>query len=464
MPKRDFESKNMLNMTEGKIFRQLLFFAIPMLIGNLFQQLYNVVDGLVVGNFVGTGALAAVSVSFPVFFMLLAFTIGLSIGATVVVAQYYGSGDETNLRKAVGTTYIITIWIAIIATAVGVFLVDPILQLMQAPVEIRGMASIYMHTVFAGMIFISGYNVIAGILRGVGDSKTPLYFLIMSTVVNTVLVLVFVLVFDWGVFGVGVATLIAEAVSCVACLLYVAKISPLLAFNRQNLHFDKEMARKVLRIGLPAAVQQVAIALCIFITQVLVNGFGEQVIAGYGLAIRIDTLCILFFISIGTAMAAFSGQNVGAGNFERVKQGTKVGTIMILIIAAVLSSLLYFGRFWLLGFFTPDTAVIDAGAYMFFIIAPFYFTLGLTIIYSNVVQGAGAAVPAMIIIIIAECARLPIAFILVDKYGSVGGVWWSFVISWVAGAIIAILYYKFGKWKDKSLVKHRNFPPPEIST
>ncbi|MGI5892426.1 MAG: MATE family efflux transporter [Bacillota bacterium] len=461
MSEKILESKNMLDMTKGGITKKILVFAIPMLIGNIFQQLYNVVDSLVIGNTLGKEALAAVGVSFPVIFVLIALTIGLSMGATIVIAQYYGAKDEDNLRLAVGTTYIIIAVSSVILTVIGLIFTGPILNILQTPPEVYALAKSYMQIIFIGLIFFTGFNVISGILRGVGDSKTPLYFLIVATAINIVLDLVFVLIFHWGVAGVAVATVIAQAVSCILCLIYTAKISPVLALKRTNLVFNKNMLNKILKMGLPAGLQQTIIAMSIFITQALVNSFGSTTIAGYSLSTRMDSICIMFFITMGIVISTFTGQNIGANNIARVREGCKVGLKITLILSAVLGATLFFGRYWILGFFTPDLAVIEVGAGMFYVIAPFYFLIGLVINYSSVARGAGAAMAAMYITLVAQCARLPIAYWLVYVMRDVSGVWWSFVIGWAIGALISILYYRFGNWQNKALV--RKHPPMQAN-
>ncbi|MEG1501231.1 MAG: MATE family efflux transporter, partial [Clostridiales bacterium] len=278
-----------------------------------FQQLYNVVDSMVVGNYLGKDAVAAVGISFPVLFTLISLLIGLAMGSSIVISQYYGAKDQVNLQKAVGTTYILTLGISIILTVISILAVDPILKLMNTPDNIYAMSKTYMMILFAGTIFSAGYNMLTGILRAVGDSKTPLYFLIIATILNIILDLLFVLQFKMGVAGVAIATITAQASSFFLCSIYIKKTNPSVALTKKNLVYDKGLAKQIIKLGIPSGLQQMIVALSIFVLQGIVNSFGSDVIAGYSLAGKIDSMCIMFYMTIGMAISTFTGQNIGAG-------------------------------------------------------------------------------------------------------------------------------------------------------
>ncbi len=456
-----------MDMTNGNPYRLILLFSIPLLIGNIFQQLYNMVDSVVVGNFINEKALAAVSTGFPVIFGLSSLFMGIGMGATIMISQFYGAKDFESIRHTIGTIYT-TLLIGYIPLALlGVLCSDPLLRLMQVPDDgTLEMARTYMVVIFLGIIGMLGYNLNAGILQGFGDSRTSLIFLLIASIINTVLDLVFTLVFYMGVFGVALATILAQIVSWLFGVWYISKHYAFLNIRLFPLQFHKKIFAKAMKLGIPSGLQQVLFSVGIMTMQALVNSYGSDFMAGFSGANKIDSFAFMPIQSFATAVTTYVGQNVGAKRLDRVKAGTKAGVVLAVSFSIGIGFSLYpFGRF-LMQMFNQKEAVIDAGQTYLNSVLPFYALLALMFIFNSVLRGAGEMIIPMISSFISLwIARVPTAYLLAHFYGK-NAIYYSYAIGWTIGLLMAFLSYKRGKWKKKSVVnsEKESSSSPERST
>ncbi|GAA0728605.1 MATE family efflux transporter [Clostridium malenominatum] len=441
----------MSDLTKGNEGKLIFYFTLPMLIGNVFQQLYNTVDSIIVGRTLGKEALGAVGVSFPIIFLLASLIMGITMGSTILIAQYYGAKDMKKLKKTIDTTYIILFVSSLIVTIVGIVFSGSILRILGTPQEMIKNAQIYLNITFIGIFGMFGYNSISAILRGLGDSKTPLYFLIISTVINIVLDLVFILVFHWGVAGAAWATIIAQACSFAFGIYYLNKNHDILKFNIKTMKFDKEIFKKSLKIGLPSGVQQMLFSLGMMGLQGMVNSYGTDTVAAYTAASKIDSFSSMPIMNFGAAISAFVGQNLGANKPERVKNGYKATLLMSTVISLGVTIIVILFRRPLLAMFNTDPEVIKVGVRYLVIIPSFYTVISFMFITSGVIRGAGdTLIPMFISILTLWFIRLPIAYILSSKIGS-DGLWWGTPVAWTMGAILTFGYFLKGKWKSKAV-------------
>jgi putative MATE family efflux protein len=445
----------MKDLTKGNETTQIIFFALPMLVGNVFQQFYNMVDSWVVGQFVGTTALAAVGASFPILFLMVALVMGFGMGANVLIAQYYGAKDMQKVRAVIDTTYIVLFWMGMGLTAIGLFFAQPILVLLRVPADVMPQALTYLRIIFSGLLFTFGYNGVGAILRGLGDSMTPLYMLIAATLLNVVLDLVSVLVLHMGVAGVAWATIIAQGVSFIGSLIYLNKTHEFLKTDFRHLQFDRELFLLSLKIGLPSGIQQALVAMGMMFMTAVVNGFGSIVMAGFSAASRIDSFVGMPSMNISMALSTFVGQNLGASKPERVKKGYRSALAIAMIITLVLVVvLLVFGKA-LVSIFTGDQEVIAVGARYLRVIAPFYVAFTMMFITNGVIRGAGETIIPMLSTLFAMwLVRVPSAVLFSSLWGEIG-IWWAMPTGWLFGMLIAYSYYRTGRWKNKVVVKTR---------
>lgn len=446
---KDNENKQINTMTEGNAFKIILAFAFPMLIGNVFQQLYNMVDSIVVGNYVGKIALAAVGTGFPIIFLMSALFIGIGIGATILISQFIGAGDIDNVRKTSQTIYTAMILSAIPISIIGIVFCQPILLLINTPPNVLPMAKQYMVVIFAGMIGSFGFNINAGILQGFGDSKSSLLFLAIATVINIVLDLLFVIVFNWGVRGVAIATIIAQASSWVFGMIYMKRKYEILNFQITKFYFDKEIFKKILKLGLPTGIQQALFSVGIMSMQSIVNGYGSDFMAGFNAANKIDTFAFMPIQSFANAVTTFTGQNIGAGRLDRVHKGTVAAITMSLIISALALVVIPLGPF-ILKMFSSDPAVIDAGMIYLSNVMPLFLLLAIVFTLNAVIRGAGESVIPMIGSLISIwLGRIPAAYYIAANIGK-EYLFYSYGVGWVLWLLISGPYYLSGRWKAKS--------------
>ena len=444
----------MQDFTSGHEGKLIFHFAAPMLLGTVFQQLFSVVDSIVVGKFIGTEALAAVGASFPVIFIMISLIIGLVMGTTVVISQYFGARDFVKVRRAIDTMYIYSAIIGTVASVTGIFISEPLLRLIDLPEEILPQAVVYLKIYLGGILIFFGFNGTSAVLRGLGDSKTPLYFLIIASIANIILVILFVGIFRWGVAGAAYATLLANAIAFALAIWWLNKTHKLIRIAIKGLHFDRETFQQSLRIGLPTGIQQMFVALGGIALLDIVNKFGTPVIAGYSVASRLDAMALIPAMSFSQALSTFVGQNIGANKPERIRTGLIATIKMSGIVTIVTTLIIVLGGHIIMSMFTNDSEVIRIGDQYLTIVSIFYITFTLMFIYSGITRGAGDTLWPMIITVISLwLIRIPFAWYFSGKFGS-QGIWWSIPAGWTFGMIMSYLYYKTGRWKYKAVVKY----------
>lgn len=440
-------------MTVGSPTRHILLFAMPLLIGNVFQQLYNMVDSVIVGNYVGANALAAVGTCGSMNFFCFSLSAGLSIGIGIVVSQFFGAKNERMVRLTIGNAVFILTVASVIVSVLGFAVCPHVLRLLNCPENILPDSVIYMRTTVCGIIFVAYYNGVASILRALGDSKSPLYFLILSSVVNLALDLVFVLCFGWAVFGVALATCISQAVSAVASAVYAYRRIDYFRLTKSEIHPDGKIIKSSLKIGIPVALQNCMISISMMVLQGVVNTFGEVVMASYTIVMRVEQLVQQPYSSIGAAITNFSGQNLGAGRPERVRQGFLRGTLIVLAFSIAVLPV-----FWLLGdkiigvFVRGETEVIAIGSKALRITSVCYFMLGMIYVPRAVLNGCGDSGFAVINGVMEVVGRIGFAPIL-TRIPSLGfwGIWVTTGITWTITAASCVLRYKTGIWRRKAV-------------
>ncbi len=433
-----------------------------MLIGNVFQQMYSIVDSIIVGRYLGKQALAAVGASFPLIFMLISFMVGVAMGTTIIISQYFGAKDMKMVKRSIDTMYIFLFFSAIIVTILGITLSGPIFRLINLPEDVIPQAMIFFNVYLVGTVFFFGFHGISSVLRGLGDSKTPLYFLVISTVMNVILVWLFVAVFKWGVAGSAWATVISQAGAFFTGVIYLNRTHEIVKLNSLKLVFDKAIFRKSLMIGLPTGLQQTFVSMGMLAITRIVNGFGTDAIAAYSAAGRLDSLAGLPAMNFGAALSTFVGQNLGANKPERVKQGLKATFMMSGALALFTSLFVIIFRQQLMGLFTNDAAVIALGAEYLVIVSSFYIFFSTMFVIGGVMRGAGDTIVPMFITLFALWAiRIPAAWIMSEYFG-VDGIWWSIPVAWFIGMTLSYLYYLKGNWKKKVVVKQRVMIPDEV--
>jgi len=433
----------------------ILKFAIPMLLGNVFQQLYNVVDSVVVGKFIGKGALAAVGTSSPIIFLLVSFIIGVTMGFTIVVSQYFGAKQLGNVKKAINTLYIFMFFTSLVVSILGITFSRAIFRMIDLDPAIVPDAMLFLNIFLSGLIFLFGYNGTSAILRGLGDSKTPLYFLVGSVGLNIILDLIFVPVFHWGVAGVAIATVISEACAFIAQIIYLNKYHKVVKFSFADLKFDPEIFRKSIRIGLPTGFQQTFVAAGMVALYWIVDQHGVDANAAYSAAGRIDSFAAMPAMSFAVALSTFVGQNMGANRPDRVKAGLHATLAMTVAFSLVISVItVVFGRL-LMRMFTNDAVVIALGGDYLKIIGSFYILFSSMFVINGLLRGAGdTLVPMFISLFSLWIIRIPVAWYLSQKTSlGVNGIWWSIPVGWLTGLVFSYIYYRMGRWKKKAVVK-----------
>ncbi len=445
------------DMTVGSPAGHIIRFTLPLLLGNLFQQLYNMVDSIVVGNFVGADALAAVGACGSMNFLFFSLSSGLAIGIGIIVAQYFGAGDEENVRNTIANAIYVLAGAAILVSIIGILLCPAILALLQTPDTIIGDSVTYMRTTCAGIIFIAAYNGVAAMLRALGDSKTPLYFLIISSIVNVVLDLTFVLLLDWGVFGVALATIIAQAVSAITCIIYAYHKVEYFRLTREQLKFKAQIVFNSIKLGVPIALQNSMIAVSCMVLQGVVNTFGETIMASYTIIGRIEQIVQQPFSSLGMALTTYSGQNIGAGKPERVKKGFRQAALMALVFSICLIPVAYLLGEQIVGIFVKEKDVIEIGAKALRINSLCYFGLGMIYIPRAVLNGCGDTGFAMINGLTEVGCRVLYSQIL-TRIPVLGywGIWITTGATWVTTAVVCVARYWQGKWNWKSVAKTKD--------
>lgn len=450
------------SITEGVIWKQLLIFFFPILIGTFFQQLYNTVDTIIVGQYVGKGALAAVGTTSTIINLLVGFFTGLASGATVIISQFFGGGDSKNVSKAVHTSIALALVGGAALTVIGLVTARPSLELLGVPDDVMDDALTYINVYYTGMIACMIYNVGTGILRAIGDSKMPLYVLIVCCLVNIVLDLLFVVVFHWDVFGVGLATVISQIVSAVLIMLRLLLTKESYRVEIKQIRFDWSIFKNVIRVGLPAGVQSMMYSASNLVIQASINSFGTDAIAAWAAIGKIDGFIWMVLGAFGIAITTFAGQNFGAGKYDRLRRGTRVCLSMTLGTTIALSAVVLLFGGPLLGFFTDDSEVIRIGQEFFAVFAPSYFLFSFIEILSGTIRGSGEALQPMVITIFGVCGlRILWMVAVVPLNHTLTTVALNYPVTWAVTASVFIIYYLRMNWLRRS-IKRSGMPPLEM--
>lgn len=448
-----------VDMTEGIPWKGIVAFSIPMLIGNIAQQLYNTVDSIVVGRYVGDNALAAVGSAGPLLNLLLVLFVGISVGAGIMVSQYFGARQREELSETIGNCVTLTAISSLLLMICAPPVIRPMLRFLNTPDSILDWCTSYLTILMIGIAGMAYYNILGGILRGLGDSFSALVYLLVATVLNIGLDLLFVAVFKMGVSGVALATAIAQSISAILCFIKLARLTDIFDFRLRYLKISRKHAWTIVRLGLPSGLTQAILSSAMIIVQSLTNSFGEMFIAANVIVMRVDGFAMMPNFSFGTAMTTYAGQNVGAGEYDRVVKGAKQGTGIAMGVSATITVLiLIFGKY-LMGIFTETEALVDLSIRMMRILAVGYIAMAVTQSLSGVMRGAGDTMtPMWISMITTIVIRVPLAYGISWltrtpelPHGRCECVFISLFVSWTMGAVLTFFFYRRGKWKEKAI-------------
>ena len=437
-------------MTSSSIGKRMMFFALPLLLGNLFQQLYNTVDSLIVGNFLGSSALAAVSSSGSLIFMLIGFLSGISAGAGVVISQYFGAEDVPNIQRAVHTTVAFGIAAGLLMTIVGILLSPQILAWMGTPESVMPESISYLQIYFSGSLGFVLYNVFVGILQAVGDSRHPLYYLMASSVINLVLDILFIGFFHTGVGGAALATVISQVFSAILCFVQLLRTKESYQLRLSSIRFDLPMLGRIIRIGLPSGVQNSIIAFANVVVQSYINAFGEMAMAGYGAYTKIEGFAFLPINSFTMAMTTFVGQNLGAGRTERTRKGARFGILVTVVMAELIGVIVMLFAPQLIAALDSTPAVVQFGVEKARTAALFYCLLAYSHSVASVIRGAGKAVVSMLIMMTFWCVvRVAFLAVSIPFTHSVLMVYAVYPLTWALSSVAFFFYYRRANWLNQ---------------
>ena len=440
-------SESVKDMTQGNPYSQIIAFALPIFLSQVFQQLYNTADTLIVGRFLGTNALAAVSSSGTLIFLLVSFFNGTSMGAGVVVSKYFGAKDSDKISSAIHTNIVFSLLCGVVLTLVGVFLTPTFLVWMKTDPDVLPEAIEYFRYFFLGSLAMIMYNACRGIMSALGDSKRPLYYLIFSSLLNVALDVLFVAGFGWGVWSAAVATVLSQAASVVLCLRHLLVKDQIYSVQLKKLRIDKAMLLEILRYGLPAGVQNSVIAFANTIVQTQINSFGKYATAAYGTHGKIEGFAFLPIVSFNMAISTFISQNLGAGLYDRVKQGARFGTVAAVLMAELVGVLCYIFAPQLIGLFDSNAEVIRLGTMQARTVSLFFFLLAYSHSIAAVCRGAGKAFVPMFIMLGVWCV-LRICYIayVSHTFGELSYIYWAYPITWAISSVMYLIYYLKGDW------------------
>jgi len=447
------------DMTVGAPWKGILAFTFPMLLGNIAQQLYNTVDTIVVGEYIGDNALSAVGSAGPLVNMLLVLFIGISAGATIMVSQYYGARNRESLSHTIGNCITVTAICCVGLTVIMLPLIRPILVALNTPPSILDDCTGYLQICLIGGAGIGYYNILSGIIRGMGDSVSALIYLLVATVINIVLDIFFVAVCHMGVPGVALATVIAQIVSAFCCMIKLTKMTAHFDLSIRHLKPEASYMKTLIRLGLPSGLTQAIFSSAMIIVQSLTNCFAEQFIAANVIVMRVDGFAMMPNFSFGTALTTYAGQNVGAGKYDRVSQGAKQGTLMAVGTATVITGIILLLGKYLMDIFTDTAELVDLSYHLMTILAVGYIAVAVTQSLSGIMRGAGDTMTPMWISLITTVAiRVPIAYGISFMtrtaelpYGQKECIQISLLLSWLIGALLTVIFYRLGKWKNKAI-------------
>ena len=435
------------DMTHGSPWRLIIGFAIPVFLSQVFQQLYNTADALIVGRFLGDEALAAVSSSGPLIFLLISFFEGMTMGAGVTISRYFGAGDHDKVSRAIHTNVLFSLLAGLFLTVVGVLLTPTLLRWMGTDPEVLPDAIAYFRYYFMGVLAVTMYNTCKSIMNALGDSRRPLYYLILSSVTNIVLDLLFIGVFHWGVWSAAVATTISQAVSMVLCLIHLMKRGTIYQLQPKKLHLDPEMLQQIVRYGLPAGVQNSVIGFANVIVQSNINSFGKIAMAAYGAYAKLEGFAFLPVTSFTMALTTFVSQNLGAAQYDRAKKGSRFGIISSVVIAEIIGVLMYLFAPALISLFTETPEVIALGAREMRTSSLFFCLLAFSHAVAAVCRGAGKAFVPMIIMLLFWCViRILYITIVMHIVHEIQYIYWAYPLTWSLSSIVYLIYYHFSDW------------------
>ncbi|MDR1407527.1 MAG: MATE family efflux transporter [Tannerella sp.] len=439
------------DLTSGAVWKVMLAFASPLLAGNLLQQLYNIVDSIIVGHFLGKEALAAVSASFFVYFFIVSLMIGVGSGITVVVSQYFGARRYDQVQRAFSSFFIFMWWAGIVFSCAGMFFAEDFFRLTNTPEDVLPGAVHYFRIYIGGTFLFVMFNSMISVLRGTGDSTRPMLFVLVAAGLNVALDLLFIAVFGWGIEGAAWATILAQGCGLVIALAYVHRRHALFSLRRKDMVFDRRLFARGLKIGLPTSVQQCAIATGLMVLLGIVNGFGTDTLTAYGAAGKIDMLVSQVVLTFSGALAAFCGQNIGARRFDRVRRGVRFAMWLNAAFALTMFVLIWLAGKDMMRMFTTDRAVVDIGYEYLLATGSFFVVNGMMHILTGALRGAGDTVFAMLTgIVTFWLARIPLARLLSGHWGQ-NGIWWAVNISIGIGFLATWIYYGTGRWKKQAV-------------
>ncbi len=451
------KSKNTELMTEGSIFKNLLFFAIPLILGNLLQQTYNAVDSIIVGNYVGSNALAAVGAGTSLINLLIAFGQGAAVGAGVIIAQYLGARDAKNIKRAVHTSVAIALVLGVVLTVLGLVFTRKILILMSTPAEVLDDAASYLQFFSVGLVFNVLYNMAAGILNSAGNSKRSLIYLAAAAVTNIVMDIVLIVFFNMGVVGAAIATDLSQAVSCILAFAFLIRVPDDYKVVIKDIKVHRQMMMRVIRIGLPTGIQNMVISLSNILLQSSVNGFGAAAMAGFCAYLKIDGFTVLPALSFSMAITTFVGQNYGAGRYDRLKKGVLVTVIMCTVYTVISGAALLMFDHAVMHLFSSDESVIEYGIAAMKYFCPFYWVLGLMHGLGGAVRGTGHSMPPMVIMLISMCLlRIVWILLVLPFFDTIDGIFVLYPVTWAIGSVLMIIYFFTAEWLGgkRFLAKH----------
>ncbi len=443
----------MKDLTIGKERDILIKFALPMIMGNLFQQTYAIFDSIIVGKLIGGKALAAVGASFPIIFALISFVIGIATAGNIIISQFYGSKNIEKVRSAIDTIFVFIFFASIIIMVIGFVFSKRIFILTRLSDEVIPQAMIYLKTVLSGTILLFGFNGISAILKGVGDSKTPLYFQVFAAVLNIILDIIFILVFKLGILGPALATVVAQGTTFILAAVYLNRTHKVVKIKFRHISFDKDIFRHSVRIGLPSGFQQTFVALGMIALYRIVNNFGTNVTAAYSVAGRIDSLTMVPSMIFGQALSTFVGQNLGAGKIGRIKKGLNSTLVISIIISIFTSLLIIVLKKPMMSLFSNNDEIIEIGSQYLLVVSSCYIVYGIMSALNGIMRGAGDTfIPMLNTLISLWIIRIPLAAFLSHRYHELG-IWIAIPMAWSFGSIFSYFYYKTGNWKKKVIIK-----------
>ncbi|MCL2403996.1 MAG: MATE family efflux transporter [Defluviitaleaceae bacterium] len=446
-----------IDMTTGKPWKKLLLFTLPLLLGNVFQQLFSTVDAIMLGHFVGDHALAAVGSTMSIFFLVMVLMMGISMGAGVMVAQYFGAKSREDLSYTIGTCITLTVMLGGFIMVVGPQLTRPLLIFLNTPPEILDYAVTYINVVLIGVLGMSYFNMLSGILRGVGDAFSPLLFLIFASLLNIVLNFLFIGVLGWGMFGAAFGTVLTQSISALLCLWRLLLMTDIFDMGRKFLVPKKKYVQQVMKLGLPTGASQAVFAVAMMVVQPLANRFGYMFLASNIIVMKVDGFVMMPNFSFGNAMTVFAGQNMGAGKVERVAKGTKECIFMALGVAAIMVlGILLFGR-QIAGLFTQTEEVLVMSLRFLRILAFGYLAFSISMVLWGTIRGSGDAITPMFASLINTIViRVPLAYLLVYIMDDPVALIYSLLISWTTITILSGVCYRIGRWRTTGLVKAKS--------